>query len=206
MSSDWLRLENVRLMPYNFQNHDEHIAWSLTFSGFLSVCQSTKTDVHYYSFHLTSVKMYPSNFQTHDCNVHWPFPGFTPGPSECVSVTQAQSAEIERLKVCADITLLPWQMSNVIRLPLVWTKPCLTPVTTLNTLTLVSLCLCGLGSAQILLVSQMSTFKQLLLSRGQLCTKWHVAMHCANCANCAMHCANNLVLKNQSDLEWEDII
>ena len=76
MSSDWLRLENVRLMPYNFQNHDEHIAWSLTFSGFLSVCQSTKTDVHYYSFHLTSVKMYPSNFQTHDWPL-WSFPGFT---------------------------------------------------------------------------------------------------------------------------------
>ena len=99
MSSDWLRLENVRLMLYNFQNHDEHIAWSLTFSGFILWTQSTKTDVHYYSFHLTSVKMYPSNFQTHDCNVHWPFPGFTPGPSECVSVTQAQSAERQSAQI-----------------------------------------------------------------------------------------------------------
>ena len=60
----------------------------------------------------------------------WPFPGFMLCTSSvCVCDPSSECRYRDRKRVCADITLSTWQMSNVKLLSLAWTKPCLTPMT-----------------------------------------------------------------------------
>ena len=145
--------------------------------------QSTKTNGHYNSFHFHNFHDFPKMAVSWFYAVH----------QQCLCVWPKLRVQMQRQNESLR-RYYSFNLTNVKRKTSFTglNKTLLDPNDLLDRLALVSVCVTW---AQILLFPQMSTFNQLLGSRGQLCTKWQAAMHCSN---------ELALLKNQSDLEWED--